>query len=634
MTKTTAPTRWLPAGAGAARWGLGLGLALWGAEVFGATQLRATFQVDGIVVGLAAIYASFGLIGAWAGGRGVHRALTVLAALALAIFCYGELILFNHPVRLGAAVGVAVLVPLADRALGRWLKPLTRVGLLAVGWVLASTQTSVPRQILLAVLDGRWGAAAGAVLGVAVIVAVTLLLLASARAFARRPMRGLALGLLWAALGAGAFTGLGQTAPAAPQAQPRGDVIYVVLDSLRGDMLTPAQMPALWSWAADGTRYDDAHSPSISTRYSLPRMLALPEAPQPMLKGRWAAQRDGWATGLPARAQAAGLRAHLISDYAGNALGNLEAYAWDHVTARPARALLLPRLPITLIAIARGGDDRLRAARGSKAPFAHGSAIDDLAAAMHEAGGPGLYLLHLAVPHAPYNQPPYRAAGADAQPLPETRALNEQLRLGPTRGQLDPQIRTRMYHQAVRAADAEVARLRSLLAARSGTPPLVIITADHGESLGGRGVAGHGRSLFADGHHVPLVLIGPGVAPATVVDAPVSNAQLPAPILAWLGGDDLRLKPASPLVVWHPRGAVVQTDGWRLIWSQDARQLTRPDAWAHRQQHQLFEVRNDRAEATDRFAETPPALTRLLDMLEGATALPAASRAAAKASRP
>ena len=633
MTTAAARQAWLPTGAIGARWGLGLGLALWGAEVFGATQARATFQVNLTVIALAAVYAVFGAMGAWAGGRGVHRLLTVLTACALAIFSYGELILFDHAVRLIAAVGVLISVPIVEWLLGRLLKPLTRVALLALGWVLASTQASVPRQIVLAAFDGRWGTVAGIGLSIALIVALVLVFLATARAFAHRPRTGFALGLLWACIGIGAFTGLAPSAATSTDAQPRGDVVYVVLDSLRGDMLTRDRMPSLWAWATEGSRYTDAHAPSISTRYSLPRMLGLPEAPHATVRGRWRARREGWSTGLPARAQAAGLHTHLISDYASNALAHLEAYAWDHVTARPERALLLPNLPMALGAVVQGGDDRLRAVRGSKAPFAQGSAMADLAAAMDNTDGPGLYVLHLAVPHAPYNQPPYRVAGPTVQPMPKTRALNERLRLGPTRGEVDPALRTRMYHQAVSAADAEIAKLRSVLKARSDTPALVIVSADHGESLGRRGVAGHGRSLFADGHHVPLVLIGPGV-PAQVVDEPVSNAQLPAQILTWLGGAELRLPPSDPLVVWHPRGAVVQHNGWRLIWTQDDRQLTRPKAWAHRERHQLFDMRTDATEATDRMAEAPPALTGLLDLLETAPALPLKSRAAAKASRP
>lgn len=595
----------------AARWGLGLGVALWASEVFAAIQLRPTFRLDAWVIGLLGAYLLFGVLGAWRGVAGVHRALVGLTALATAVFCYGELVLWTHPKRLCAAGAGALLILLVDRALRHRLTLGRRTGLMAIMWVLAATQTGSPRYFVLAVMDRRWTDAGGALLRTALLVVIALIGLGIARRFARRPRQGALLGGCLLGAGAIMLTGFGaRRAPASVTA--RGDVIYLVLDSLRGDMVE--RMPTLMDWAEQGTLMRDAHSPSISTTHSLPRMLNLPEPDRLALRGRWQTTRDGWAKGMPAQARAHGLRTHLISDYAANSLAGLEVYQWNTVSAQPRRGLLLPNLPWALAAIIRGGDDRLRKVRGAKRPFATGTALGDLDAILRDDAHPGLFVVHLAVPHAPYNQPPYRV---DGDPLETTRAQNEQLRLGPTRGELDPALRRRMYLQAVAAADAQVARLRSILTARRpDRAPLVIITADHGESLGDRGAAGHGRSLLAEGHHVPWILIGPGVSAGQQIDTPVSNAQSTASVLRWLAGQDPTPSPAKVLRVWHPRGQVVQQDGWRLIHTTDARQLKRPRAWAHHTPYQLFEVRTDPAELRDRFAEAPPMLKVLQGLIE------------------
>jgi arylsulfatase A-like enzyme len=66
---------------------------------------------------------------------------------------------------------------------------------------------------------------------------------------------------------------------------------------------------------------------------------------------------------------------------------------------------------------------------------------------------------------------------------------------------------------------------------------LVIVTSDHGESLGQHFLMTHGRALYWELIHVPLVVWYPGHAPAgTVVRKPVSNAAIPATIMGLLAG--------------------------------------------------------------------------------------------------
>ncbi len=72
---------------------------------------------------------------------------------------------------------------------------------------------------------------------------------------------------------------------------------------------------------------------------------------------------------------------------------------------------------------------------------------------------------------------------------------------------------------------------------------LVVVTADHGELLGERGLEGHANSLYFPTLHVPLVLSMPGTVPANQrIEAPATLRDLAATIL------DLAGVPSAPAV--------------------------------------------------------------------------------------
>jgi arylsulfatase A-like enzyme len=71
-----------------------------------------------------------------------------------------------------------------------------------------------------------------------------------------------------------------------------------------------------------------------------------------------------------------------------------------------------------------------------------------------------------------------------------------------------------------------------------GNNTVVVVTSDHGESLGQHYLMTHGRALYWELIHVPLVLWYPGHLPAgEKVSQPVSNTAIPATILELLGTD-------------------------------------------------------------------------------------------------
>jgi arylsulfatase A-like enzyme len=64
---------------------------------------------------------------------------------------------------------------------------------------------------------------------------------------------------------------------------------------------------------------------------------------------------------------------------------------------------------------------------------------------------------------------------------------------------------------------------------------LVIVTSDHGEELGERGLITHGASVYRPEVHVPLLVIPPfRSSTAKIVDEPVSLREIPATIAEWV----------------------------------------------------------------------------------------------------
>jgi arylsulfatase A-like enzyme len=105
------------------------------------------------------------------------------------------------------------------------------------------------------------------------------------------------------------------------------------------------------------------------------------------------------------------------------------------------------------------------------------------------------------------------------------------------------------YDAGIKYADDAIGRLMQALDQRDlSKNTLVIITADHGESLGQHGLTYHGQALYWELIHVPIVIRYPGHVPAGVrVRTPVTSSALPATIMALLGGAGQKIFPGPPL---------------------------------------------------------------------------------------
>jgi len=95
------------------------------------------------------------------------------------------------------------------------------------------------------------------------------------------------------------------------------------------------------------------------------------------------------------------------------------------------------------------------------------------------------------------------------------------------------------YDDSVKYVDDYIGRLIQALDQRNlQQKTLLVITSDHGEALGQHHLQTHGRALYWELVHVPLVIWYPGHVPAGVrVSTPVTNSGIPATILDLLKGN-------------------------------------------------------------------------------------------------
>ncbi len=65
---------------------------------------------------------------------------------------------------------------------------------------------------------------------------------------------------------------------------------------------------------------------------------------------------------------------------------------------------------------------------------------------------------------------------------------------------------------------------------------IIIVTSDHGEAFGEHGQLGHGKTLYQEEIHVPLIVRAPGMTGRVDLTPPISLASMPELILSLAGG--------------------------------------------------------------------------------------------------
>jgi len=280
------------------------------------------------------------------------------------------------------------------------------------------------------------------------------------------------------------------------------DVLLITIDTLRADAIGAygnrrASTPAIDRLAASGVRFADAHAHNVITLASHANILS---GRYPTDHGvrdnagfRFPTGVDTLATLLKARGYRTGafVSAYPLDSRFGLDRG-FDVYDDSFVDAQPRPAFLeQERRGAETVALARRWLDA-----GAK-------------------DQPSFCWVHVYEPHFPYAAPEPFASRFSGDP----------------------------YLGEVAAVDAAIAPLvESVVAARDGRQPLVVLTADHGESLGEHGEATHGIFAYEATLSVPFIVFQPELFKPRVVTEPARHIDVLPTIL-----DALAIHPPDAL---------------------------------------------------------------------------------------
>ena len=394
-----------------------------------------------------------------------------------------------------------------------------------------------------------------------------------------------------------------------PWGTPRPDVVLVLVDTLRADMLAPyggdpALAPALNDFAARSRVYAHARS---NAAWTLPSVATLLTGVPPGLHGA-VDENLSLPREVPTFVEAlarAGYRTGAITDanFVSPIHGLEQGFEWFSEHYPPDWERWEEREPSSW--------DLTRTLDEARAFLA----ADD--------GRPTFLLVHTYRVHEPYRlgvEEDPRAnrallaraaelAGSD-EPPPD---VGRRIMLG-----LMPELRAQ-YEEGVRDLDRKLgAFLGELEAADFFARAHLLLTSDHGEALGENQDFGHGNHLWEVKLRVPLLWRGPGVAPArvlhvaTLLDVAPTVAALTglARAPAW-GGQALdTLAGDRPAFAWQ-LGAKSRQVAWR---EGPRKVITTPEAEALRagRCEEAFALDEDPGETRNlaRSAGWPAELTR------------------------
>jgi choline-sulfatase len=370
--------------------------------------------------------------------------------------------------------------------------------------------------------------------------------------------------------------------PTAAQLDPP-NIILVTVDTLRADRVgaygyRSARTPVLDRLAAEGVRFDDAtaHAP-----LTYPSHVSI-------LTGRYAGAFGVRLNGMDPLPSSASTIAETLA-------------AAGYRTGAVVGSVILDES----YGLAQGFgeyDDRIAAqVRDTVAVSELQRPADQVTAAARRwiaaQRAPWFLWVHYYDPHLPYAAPARYRALASGRP----------------------------YDAEVAFTDAQIgALLQGVDRARTA----VIVTADHGESLGDHGEEDHGLFLYDSTMKVPMIVVGPGIEPRVITEQ-VRNVDI-APTIAQLAGVSLpgqldgeslvpllegrsrRDVPVSLAESWYPRLHF----GWSELRS------ARVGEWKYiaAPKPELYDLRTDRGEVRNVIAERGTVAGRLAADLERITA--------------
>ena len=384
-------------------------------------------------------------------------------------------------------------------------------------------------------------------------------------------------------------TACGRTTPAART--PARNVLLITIDTLRADAVgaygnRTVTTPWIDRLAAAGVRFDQAHASTVVT---LPSHANILSGIYPFRHGvrenagfRFPATADTLATLLHARGYRTGA---FVSAFPLDARFGLtrgfDVYDDRFAKGETNVAFRVPERPASATITAALEWMRQRGAAGTS---------------QSSAAAPWFAWVHLYEPHFPYTPPEPYASRYRASP----------------------------YFGEVAATDAALAPLlQPALDGPDDADTLVVLTADHGESLGEHGEMTHGLFAYEATLRVPLILFQRGAIKPLVVAAPVRHVDILPTILDAVGApvpsplDGRSLLPlaggaaAEPTATYFESLSASLNRGWAPLYGVSRDSLKYIDLPIP----ELYDVAADPAESRDLAASRPNEVRELQRLL-------------------
>lgn len=361
------------------------------------------------------------------------------------------------------------------------------------------------------------------------------------------------------------------------------NVLILAADSLRADHLDPRVAPNLDRLASMSTRFDRAY---VSIPRTFPSWVTI-------LTGRhvrhhgirsmfptWEERAKDFDA-LPRRFARAGYATGVVSDYAGDIFGRIDlgfervdtpSFDFRQLIRQRALERETPLMPLLHSQFGRRLFPVMRELSNGSDPSFLTDDVDRALSAMKDK--PFFLTVFFSTAHFPYAAPaPYYDKYADRSYRGRYK-YSKPASLG-TDAPLDAddvrQVRA-LYDGAVASIDDAMAGvLRRLGALGLANDTIVVVTADHGETLFDNGHGqGHGDHLFGDeGTHVPLLVYDPRTPNAGRREEGIVRDVDLAPTLYELAGiapppdlDGRSLLPALRGASIDPRYAHAETELW------------------------------------------------------------------------
>jgi arylsulfatase A-like enzyme len=250
-----------------------------------------------------------------------------------------------------------------------------------------------------------------------------------------------------------------------------------------------------------------------------------------------------------------------------------------------------------------------------------------------DADKPFFAAVHFYDPHIPYRAPePYRFLYTDPEYTGDYgdtwgEGITEMIDVNsgavvPT--QADLQNLMALYDGEITYMDSEIGRLLAELRARGlAENTIIVIVGDHGEEFLDHSGIEHGRTLYQETTHVPLIIAGPGFNGGGVVTQHVAQLDIAGTLAAAAGLEFTVFEPSQNLmeelnttrdipasgVLWRTQGDLVSIvcGNSKIIWSVEDDSMESFNLAADPLEREVLEPSEDQIQAAGYYWTTPPA---------------------------